>query len=202
MVKSFHVLTNNPKGLKPNALFFGDIHLHSVYFISENENGRKVLDKSVFAGRPPESQITSHTALENTDGQRKLSSLNNEVVSFLRRRATMSPASLMELPLEEDLFLAVWGLFGISFAKSKHYTVSKISGRAPIISVFSITKIKLFFTGQKHICLPDAKNKLLLNVCIDCLYEKNLCLRVQLYNNETCSKNLRNFVKLVLYGKK
>ena len=107
MVKSFHVLTNNPKGLKPNALFFGDIHLHSVYFISENENGRKVLDKSVFAGRPPESQITSHTALENTDGQRKLSSPNNVVVSFLRRRATMSPASLMELPLEKIFLLAV-----------------------------------------------------------------------------------------------
>ena len=49
--------------------------------------------------------------------------------------------------------------------------------------------------GQKHICLPDAKNKLLLNVCIDCLYEKNLCLRVQLYNNETCSKNLRKLCK-------
>lgn len=49
------------------------------------EKGPKVLDMSVLSGRPPESQITSHTALENTDGQRKLSSLNNEVVSFLRR---------------------------------------------------------------------------------------------------------------------
>ena len=77
------------------------------HFISENRNGPKVLDMSVLSGRPPESQITSHTALENTDGQRKLSSLNNEVVSFLRRRATMSPASLMELPLEKIFLLAV-----------------------------------------------------------------------------------------------
>ena len=152
---------------------------------------------SVLSWRPPESQITSHTALENTDGQRKLSSLNNEVVSFLRR--SNDESSITDgASVGEDLFLAVWGLFGISFAKSKHYTVSKISGRAPIISVFSITKIKLFYGPKAHLsswCQEQAFTKCLYRL----LLRKNLCLRVQLNNNETCSKN---FVKLVLYGKK
>ena len=140
MVMNFHAFTKDSKAQKLKSTFFS-------HFIKENENGPKVVNRSVLSCRPPESQITSHTALENTDGQRKLSSLNNEVVSFLRR--SNDESSITDgASVGEDLFLAVWGLFGISFAKSKHYTVSKISGKASIISVFSIRKIKLFLRAK------------------------------------------------------
>ena len=107
----------------------------------------------------------------------------------------MSPASLMELPLEKIFFWHSEDFLASALLKA-NITQCR---RYPVLSSHYFRlfnkKNKAFFTGQKHICLPDAKNKLLLNVCIDCLYEKNLCLRVQLYNNETQSKNLRKLCK-------